>query len=278
MVVEDLASRIVVADYSEWTAGRLAMPWPSLRETTTCGALFDWFGSASTQPAVAIVDENNFVVALANRLQFLARYSQRYIHELYSRRPVAKMANCARSSHLREHLPRARLPDSLLPSCDRWREMKLIVPEFPQQGGCVCGAVRYCLTAAPLSLYACHCKRCQSYSGGAYSMSMPVLRQHFDLLQGTPKEFRDQADSGRTVSVFFCEHCGTRIWHAPAHSPDQINIKPGTLDNTTWIAPVAHLWTCRMQPGTRVQEGALCIEGQPATRDLLYEAWAKAIR
>jgi hypothetical protein len=152
------------------------------------------------------------------------------------------------------------------------------LPLFPLEGGCVCGAIRYRLNAAPLSLYACHCKRCQCYSGGAYSMSMPVLKKDFDILQGAPKEYAEQAESGRTVRVFFCETCGTRVWHAPSHSPDQINIKPGTLDDTSWIAPVAHLWTGRMQPGTRLDEDAVCIEGQPASRDPLYEAWANATR
>jgi hypothetical protein len=156
--------------------------------------------------------------------------------------------------------------------------MKLALPEFPQTGGCVCGAIRYRLDAPPLSLYACHCKRCQSFSGGAYSMSMPALRKDFVVLQGEPREFQDPAASGRTVRVFFCANCGTRVWHAPAHSPDQINIKPGTLDDTSWIAPVAHLWTSRMQPGTRIEDDAVCIEGQPASRDPLYEAWANATR
>eukprot|EP01036_Dinobryon_divergens_P058580 gene58580-78143_t len=38
-------------------------------------------------------------------------------------------------------------------------EMKL--PQFPVDGGCQCGAVRYRLLAAPLGIYACHCKDCQ---------------------------------------------------------------------------------------------------------------------
>jgi len=155
--------------------------------------------------------------------------------------------------------------------------LKLTLPQFPQEGGCVCGAIRYRLKAAPLSLYACHCKRCQSYSGGAYSMSMPALRKDVEILQGAPTEYSEQTASGRTLRVYFCAHCGTRVWHAPAHSPDQINLKPGTLDDTGWIAPVAHLWTSHMQPGTRIEDGTLCIEGQPETREPLYEVWSKAL-
>jgi len=93
VVVPDLAQQWLATEYTEWTAGRLAQAWPSLPETITCGELFDWLAKSPAQPAVAIVNADNIVVALVNRLQFLARYSQRYIHELYSRRPIAKMAN-----------------------------------------------------------------------------------------------------------------------------------------------------------------------------------------
>ncbi|HVZ69384.1 MAG TPA: HAMP domain-containing sensor histidine kinase [Rhizomicrobium sp.] len=93
MVIQDLAFHAAISDLSEWTAGRLATQWPPLPETATCGEVFDWFSKNPEQSAVAIVDAGNIVVGLVNRLRFLARYSQRFIHELYSRRPIAKMAN-----------------------------------------------------------------------------------------------------------------------------------------------------------------------------------------
>jgi two-component system cell cycle sensor histidine kinase PleC len=123
VVGEDLASHIATTDYSEWTAGRLATLWPALPHTTTCGEMFEWLNREKEQPAVAIVDENDFVVGLVNRLRFLARYSQRYIHELYSRRPIAKMAN-NNPLAVEEHLSVAQLsarmvverPDALVES------------------------------------------------------------------------------------------------------------------------------------------------------------------
>jgi hypothetical protein len=41
---------------------------------------------------------------------------------------------------------------------------------LPLLGGCLCGAVRYSLNAAPLLVHACHCHDCQSVSGSAYSL------------------------------------------------------------------------------------------------------------
>ena len=56
------------------------------------------------------------------------------------------------------------------------------LPEFPVEGGCQCGAVRYRLTAAPLGVYACHCKDCQRWSGAAYQLSMVVNTTDLELL------------------------------------------------------------------------------------------------
>jgi hypothetical protein len=39
-----------------------------------------------------------------------------------------------------------------------------------------CGALRYAVTQAPLTLYAGHCTKCQRMSSSAFQMSMPVHR------------------------------------------------------------------------------------------------------
>lgn len=39
----------------------------------------------------------------------------------------------------------------------------------PYSGGCLCGALRYRVTAEPLTLYACHCTDCQRRTGTAFA-------------------------------------------------------------------------------------------------------------
>jgi hypothetical protein len=94
-------------------------------------------------------------------------------------------------------------------------------------------------------------------------MSLIVPRESFQLLRGEPKSFTRTADSGRRVECAFCPTCGTRIYHAPEVMPDTLNLKAGTLDETSWLRPGAHVWTSQKQPWLAIPEGMPCFEGQP---------------
>src|SRR5688572_10698074 len=124
--------------------------------------------------------------------------------------------------------------------------MKL--PEFPVEGGCQCGAVRYSLKAAPLGIYACHCKDCQRFSGTTHTLSMVAKAADVELIAGELAAFDKAADSGRTVRMLGCMNCGTKVWNEPLASPQYLIMKPGTLDNMSWAKPMGIIWTDRAQP------------------------------
>ena len=142
---------------------------------------------------------------------------------------------------------------------------------MPYTGGCQCGRVRYEMQADPLTLYICHCKECQKQSSSAFGMSMPVPRDAVVILQGQPKEWCRVAESGREVTCLFCAECGTRLFHIPARNPKIINIKPGTLDDTSWLKPVGNLWTRSSQQWVVLNEQMLNYEGQPNDFSQLFE-------
>jgi hypothetical protein len=148
------------------------------------------------------------------------------------------------------------------------------IPSLPLTGGCQCGACRYVVSAAPLTLYACHCTECQRQSGTAFGMSMPVPRAGFAITAGTPAIWRRTAASGRAVDCAACATCGTRLAHFPTRNAAVVNVKPGTLDDTTWLRPVGHLWTRSAQAWVRIPDGVLAYDGQPSDFDALYAAWA----
>jgi len=114
------------------------------------------------------------------------------------------------------------------------------------------------------------------YTGAAYAISMPVLRKDFQMLQGVAREFKAPSNSGRLVPVLFCGDCGTRIMHTPHHSPHLVTLFPGTLDDSSWTRPVAHLWLSRRRKGVEIDAEALLFDEQPADRQPIYDLFARA--
>jgi hypothetical protein len=75
-------------------------------------------------------------------------------------------------------------------------------------------------------------------------MSLTVRRDDFELFQGEPKFFSRGSEMGGSVRCAFCAECGIRIYHEPQRMAGAaLNIKPGTLDDTSWLSPVAQAWT-----------------------------------
>jgi hypothetical protein len=86
--------------------------------------------------------------------------------------------------------------------------MKPSWPVLPLTGGCSCGAIRYEIGSFPLLLYTCNCTECQTASGSAFALNMPVVTESFRIVQGSPKGWRRPSPSGADVTLWFCADCG----------------------------------------------------------------------
>ncbi len=131
------------------------------------------------------------------------------------------------------------------------------------EGGCQCGAVRYRIRGEPLALGVCHCTECQRQSGSAFGMSLVVRKEDFELASGELRDFTRTSDSGRPVRCAFCPTCGTRIFHEPRYLEGVLNVKPGTLDDTSGLAPTLQIWTSRKQGWVVLREDVQRFEKQP---------------
>ena len=112
-----------------------------------------------------------------------------------------------------------------------------------REGGCQCGSIRYRLTGEPIELSVCHCTECQRQSGSAFGMSLDVRSDEFVLLSGELRDFVRTAESGIRLRCSFCPQCGTRIHHRSTDSVSVLSVKPGTLDDRSWLVPRLHVWT-----------------------------------
>jgi hypothetical protein len=149
------------------------------------------------------------------------------------------------------------------------------LPEFPQEGGCQCGAVRYRLRASPLSVYNCHCKDCQRFSGAAWSMSMIVRDDDFELLDGATARYERLADSGNIIGMNFCAHCHNWLWNDPP-APGVKVVRAGTLDDINWAAPVGNIWTDSKASWAVIDPQHVNFPRGAVDRTPLFDAWTRA--
>lgn len=112
-----------------------------------------------------------------------------------------------------------------------------VVP-LPQPGGCLCGAIRFRLTAAPLLAYACHCHDCQTRSGAAFSLTLVVGSAALEI-EGQPEVRRRVSSSGREVDGYWCAQCRVQLLGRAPVAPDYSSVRAGTLDDASWVVPIS---------------------------------------
>lgn len=132
-----------------------------------------------------------------------------------------------------------------------------------RQGGCQCGAVRYEVVGECVFIGVCHCAECQRQSGSAFGMSLLVQKEAFRLLRGRMKTFSRKTDSGRNAICAFCSECGVRIYHEYELFEGMLSVKPGTLDDTSFLRPTVQVWTVRKHSWVQLPADVQTFERQP---------------
>jgi hypothetical protein len=92
---------------------------------------------------------------------------------------------------------------------------------------------------------------------------------------GETQNFIKTAASGRQLDIHRCARCGTRIFHHNMANRALVFIPAPTLDDSGWAIPTSHIWIECAAPDAVMREDAVKLEGQPADRALLMDAFKK---
>lgn len=134
-------------------------------------------------------------------------------------------------------------------------------------GGCGCGQVRYQINAPRLPvIYACHCTDCQTQSGSAFALQMPLFEAMLSL-EGDFISGQFTLPSGAISTVFSCPKCLMRIYTKNGNRPGMVTLRAGTLDASKDVVPKFHLWIDSRQSWVAIPEGALTFSEQPRTTE-----------
>lgn len=141
------------------------------------------------------------------------------------------------------------------------------------RGSCICGSVRYEIVSEPITLFACHCSDCQTVTGSGYVLALRVPCDGVAVIKGEAKPYeRTEADDRRRI-IHRCPHCLTILWSERPDSQEYVTVYAGTLDDSSSLRPVAHIWTRDAQPWISLPEDALRYEENPPSMQPIVEAW-----
>jgi len=109
-------------------------------------------------------------------------------------------------------------------------------------GGCLCRAVRYSISAAPLVTRVCWCRVCQYIGAGSATVNSCFPSAALKL-SGELRDFSMTADSGNVAHRRFCPICGTHLFSASEARPHLVFVRVGTLDDPELARPAMTIWT-----------------------------------
>ena len=115
-------------------------------------------------------------------------------------------------------------------------------------GGCLCGAIHYECSEAPVSMVRCHCRACQRTGGAGHSPTVVVRREALRVIRGEAKSYRRAADSGAIATREFCGQCGAPLFAWSSSRPQFVGIRAGSLNDPSWFEPERSVYAEDAQP------------------------------
>ena len=108
------------------------------------------------------------------------------------------------------------------------------------EGGCLCGQLRYALSARPFAADYCHCRQCQKNTGAPVSAWMDFKSDQVSWTKsGTLQEFA----SSEQIRRGFCSTCGSTLSYRHKKHPEYFSLAIASLDDPDAVRPTYHIYT-----------------------------------
>lgn len=117
----------------------------------------------------------------------------------------------------------------------------------PITGSCLCGKLKFRITAEPVGAGNCHCRTCQKSTGSAYLAVLFVPYKALEI-SGDYREFASQSASGNTLYRGFCPECGSMVFGRNSGNDKIRPVSAATLDDPSIYQPHMDFWVSDAQP------------------------------
>jgi hypothetical protein len=106
----------------------------------------------------------------------------------------------------------------------------------PITGGCLCGAVRYEITAEPMLQGKCYCDSCRKSSTTGHVAVMGVPEDGFKVT-GELTGYTSPGGSGAPLTRKFCPKCGSQICATVSSFPGVVMVRASGFDDPERFTP-----------------------------------------
>ena len=117
-------------------------------------------------------------------------------------------------------------------------------------GACHCGAIKIEAEADPEKVQICHCTDCQTGTGSAFRVSIPVPGATFKMTGRPATYIKTTADSGKPRLQAFCPTCGSPIYSTSPGEGQQASymVRVGILRQRDVLTPQRQQWFRSARP------------------------------
>jgi hypothetical protein len=118
--------------------------------------------------------------------------------------------------------------------------------KLPWTGACRCGRVKLKVAAPPIITTACHCTGCQRMSASAFSLSVAIPAEGFEVAEGKPVI----GGLHGATQHYFCPHCLSWMFTRPEGLDFFVNLRTAMLDGDLpgRLAPFVETFTDEKLP------------------------------
>ncbi len=113
-------------------------------------------------------------------------------------------------------------------------------------GRCLCGAVRFRVTAPVITMGHCHCSMCRHAHGTAFSTYCQVDAAAVEVSAG--RDAITRYDSSPGAAREFCRHCGSKLFYRAREMPEFLWVAAGALDDDPGVRPDFHIFVASKAP------------------------------
>ena len=140
------------------------------------------------------------------------------------------------------------------------------------EGGCLCGNVRYETIGPPTNVTICHCRFCQRATGSIGMVQPVFLREKHRIIKGETAKFNlKSGGSSKVITVNFCSSCGTKVHLEFERFPNAVGVYAGTFDDPNWFeqtpANTKYIFLESAPKGTVVRAGYNAFDGHARLND-----------